>query len=36
MRQGTTQCAKTHFFFVFKFCIFGVKKYNRVWDFGKK
>lgn len=35
MRQGVLRCAKAHFFFSFLLCIFGAKKYNYIWVFGK-
>lgn len=35
MRQGVPRCAKAHFFYSFLLCIFGDKKYNYIWVFGK-
>lgn len=35
MRQGVPQCTKAHFLRPLNYCIFGDKKYNRIWEFGK-
>lgn len=35
MRQGVPRCTKAHFVYPFLLCIFGAKKYNRIWVFGK-
>lgn len=35
MRQGVPRCAKAHFFSHFFLFIFGAKKYNYIWVFGK-
>lgn len=35
MRQGVPRCAKAHFFYSLLRCIFGAKKYNYIWVFGK-
>ena len=35
MRQGVPRCTKAHFFCSFLLRIFGAKKYNYIWVFGK-
>nr|DAM66740.1 MAG TPA: hypothetical protein [Caudoviricetes sp.] len=35
MRQGVPRCTKAHFFCSLLCCIFGAKKYNYIWVFGK-